>query len=854
MLLNKFQSWLSYSLTNPIDWNTDTIKVSLHRAAYTPNVANQQFFANVTNEVSGTNYTAGGKILTGITVQNANGLASVFASNPVWAASGSGFADARYAVLYKDTGTPATSPLVGYMDFVSDKGNDVGDLEINWAPAGVFTQATDDFAFANLAYSQANASYSLANTANTAANLAYGQANAAYLLANTANITGNLAYAQANAAYALANSANNLAASKVASVGGGTLITIDNGVPTAPVVNVNVAAAFSWTGEHSFRGIFGANAAVNNMTALKTGILGANASPAILFHEASSPANAKFTLAYVDTATGVFNIANLFDNGAYANNILSVTRVNTAINVMSYGSGTAQHTFVGTPNGRTILISGTNNMGLGLYNSTGGTNAKYWQMYSSTTVWRMGFVDDGLSAVNDILAANRTGYAVTNIFYGNATNNPGHTFYASAANQINVQGPSGQYVNLEMVANGGTAGSTGFVFGQASDGAGVIYNRSNAPAKIATNGTYRFIISAAGAIQFVTGYGLGDIRSDSSGNLTANAHFGDFGLQENHGTYTSFEASGFTMPYGCSFVQNTTNGPGISGATQYYHQRMGLGKEYCNQYAMDWAIPRTPSGGSPYMSVRFAEGGTWTAWSKIYAGFADTSTYSQHWWSTSHYGTYYLDNNWDGTYWNITSSHGAPTRVGYADYCNNASGHWTSAATDVGYGGNYGQVEVRNNGGSGDSALAEVSFHCQSAYGINLHLRNDGYFGLGGWSSAAWRWYSSPGGDMVAAGNVTAYSDARLKTNIRTINNALDQVARLRGVYFDWNNNPANANKSSKNSLGLIAQEIQQVFPELVTTGVDGDTLTVAYAPLVGVLVEAIKDLKAKVEQLEARQ
>src|SRR6478609_1683013 len=316
MLLNKFQSWLSYSLTNPIDWNTDTIKVSLHRAAYTPNVANQQFFANVTNEVSGTNYTAGGKILTGITVQNANGLASVFASNPVWAASGSGFADARYAVLYKDTGTPATSPLVGYMDFVSDKGNDVGDLEINWAPAGVFTQATDDFAFANLAYSQANASYSLANTANTAANLAYGQA---------------------NAAYALANSANNLAASKVASVGGGTLITIDNGVPTAPVVNVNVAAAFSWTGEHSFRGIFGANAAVNNMTALKTGILGANASPAILFHEASSPANAKFTLAYVDTATGVFNIANLFDNGAYANNILSVTRVNTAINVMSYG-------------------------------------------------------------------------------------------------------------------------------------------------------------------------------------------------------------------------------------------------------------------------------------------------------------------------------------------------------------------------------------------------------------------------------------------------------------------------------------------------------------------------------------
>src|SRR6478609_3773477 len=732
------------------------------------------------------------------------------------------------------------------------------------------TTANNNAAAANVTGQSA---FTLANTANTLAT-------AANTLANVANVTANLAlytrvYANStlvglekNLSFTSANTSNLTIVGIDDSANGNVVIQFDNpkaggsgnggsgnvivsdgslvvntATPTVSNVTVNTAAAFIWSAAHKFTlvgdgGNFGAIQIDSTL-------------PQLNFYETDAAANAgHWSLSFNG---GQLRFRTFNDINTAGSNFLTVDRSNTVITALAFGNSTdaPQHTFYGIPNGRSILISGTNNVGLGLYNSTGGANAKYWQMYSSTSTWRMGFVDDGLSAVNDIFAANRTGFAVTNIFYGNATNNPGHTFYASAANQVNVQGPSGQYVNLEMVVNAGTAGSTGFVFGQASDGTGIMYNRSNAPAKIATNGTYRFIISAAGAIQFVTGYGVGDIRSDSSGNLTANAHFGDFGLQDTHGTYTSFEASGFTMPYGCSYVQNTTNGPGISGATQYYHQRMGLGKEYCNQYAMDWAIPRTPSGGSPYMSVRFAEGGTWTAWSKIYAGFADTSTYSQHWWSTSHYGTYYLDNNWDGTYWYITSSHGSPVRVGYADYCNAGSARYVTAAIASDTSTNNGSIEVRNNGSTGDSNKAAISFHCQSQYGMNLHLRPDGYFGIGGWSSAAWRWYSDPSGNMVASGNVTAYSDARLKTNIRTISNALDQVARLRGVYFDWNNNPANANKSSKNSLGLIAQEIQKVFPELVTTGVDGDTLTVAYAPLVGLLVEAIKELRQEVGALK---
>ena len=94
-------------------------------------------------------------------------------------------------------------------------------------------------------------------------------------------------------------------------------------------------------------------------------------------------------------------------------------------------------------------------------------------------------------------------------------------------------------------------------------------------------------------------------------------------------------------------------------------------------------------------------------------------------------------------------------------------------------------------------------------------------------------------GAIVASGNVTAYSDARLKTNVKTIDNALNKVSNMRGVYFD---------KDDKRNTGVIAQEIEKVLPEVV---MDGEYKSVAYGNIVGVLIEAIKELNAKVEKLE---
>jgi len=88
-----------------------------------------------------------------------------------------------------------------------------------------------------------------------------------------------------------------------------------------------------------------------------------------------------------------------------------------------------------------------------------------------------------------------------------------------------------------------------------------------------------------------------------------------------HGTQTDFNA---ISDFGVRYVQGTTNGPGTG--SQYYGFTLGLGNDYAySSYASQLYWPRTPLSGSPYLSVRFREGGSWGSWSKIYAGYADSA-------------------------------------------------------------------------------------------------------------------------------------------------------------------------------------------------------------------------------------
>lgn len=102
--------------------------------------------------------------------------------------------------------------------------------------------------------------------------------------------------------------------------------------------------------------------------------------------------------------------------------------------------------------------------------------------------------------------------------------------------------------------------------------------------------------------------------------------------------------------------------------------------------------------------------------------------------------------------------------------------------------------------------------------------------------------YADNSGNFTATGNITAYSDARLKENVKTIMDAVGIVRSLRGVRYDRID-------TGEAGIGVIAQETQKIVPEVVKD-VDG-TLTVAYGNLVGVLIEAIKELSDRVRKLE---
>jgi len=152
---------------------------------------------------------------------------------------------------------------------------------------------------------------------------------------------------------------------------------------------------------------------------------------------------------------------------------------------------------------------------------------------------------------------------------------------------------------------------------------------------------------------------------------------------------------------------------------------------------------------------------------------------------------------------------------------------------------NYGQAAAIKF----SSADNKLRFCNNDADAIKMTIGTDGYVGIAN---------DNPGylldvnGTIRATGDVLAYSDARVKENVETIDNALDKVMSMRGVSY---NRTDNDDKTKK--VGVIAQEIQKVLPEVVSEQEDG-MLSVSYGNIVGVLIEAIKEQQKQIDELKS--
>jgi hypothetical protein len=151
------------------------------------------------------------------------------------------------------------------------------------------------------------------------------------------------------------------------------------------------------------------------------------------------------------------------------------------------------------------------------------------------------------------------------------------------------------------------------------------------------------------------------------------------------------------------------------------------------------------------------------------------------------------------------------------------------------YGNMYGLTFTHTNIGTGaNQAISGLSHQLQLRMNGTLHAA----IGSGIWTS----------------GNITAYSDIAVKTNLEVIPNALDKVCQLNGYTYDrtdYEVDPVTGEMPETRQAGVVAQEVEKVLPEVVS-GEDGNK-AVAYGNMVSILIEAIKELKTEVDDLKTQ-
>jgi len=198
------------------------------------------------------------------------------------------------------------------------------------------------------------------------------------------------------------------------------------------------------------------------------------------------------------------------------------------------------------------------------------------------------------------------------------------------------------------------------------------------------------------------------------------------------------------------------------------------------------------------------------------------------------------------------------TQTFYLPMANTTSGAWANAVvstTKLSFVPSTGVLTATSFTGAGTGltgTAASLTAGSASALGTATSYQV-GSLGVG---TAA----SGSSGEIRASNNITAYysSDSRLKTNVVPIANALDSLKKINGVRFDWTDEYIEASGGEdgffvrKHDVGVIAQEVQAVLPEVVAERGDG-YLAVKYEKIIALLIQSIKEQQEQIEELKEK-
>jgi len=381
--------------------------------------------------------------------------------------------------------------------------------------------------------------------------------------------------------------------------------------------------------------------------------------------------------------------------------------------------------------------------------------------------------------------------------------------------------------------------------------------RLNGPAY--TNGTDGWFRSGGGATGWfndtynvgVYATEAGNVRTYNNSNLLAN------GLYPAYNTSRGFK--GLTGSYGAVDLIGSNNGwmgiylPESGGVTFGMYNAAGAGGAHDQRYG--WQFYWEPSngclalGGSTTASgyKAYTNGNHYVNGQLSTAGAINAgSTVNATGFSTG--GTVYGGYVNSGGNVNATNAFtgGSISLSGTATFGSNI----TTGGSIYGWSGELGVGSVRINGSS-----PTIVFQDSDNLSAFLHVNSNLIYFLRGSGTNSTGWDSGPNGrhpmvmnlvsgDVTFSGDVIAYSDRRMKTDIKPIEEPLAKIEKMNGVTFK-------KIESQDTSTGLIAQEVLEAMPEAVVEDADG-MLSVKYGNLVGLLVEGIKALNKEVSELRA--
>ena len=566
------------------------------------------------------------------------------------------------------------------------------------------------------------------------------------------------------------------------------------------------------------------------------GALTGNASTATSATSATTATNAT-NIAITDTTTTA---------GTYYPVFVSATTGNVP-------ARTDSSTFTYNPHTNTLTVGTVSGALTG--NASTATTAGAWTTGRTITIGSTGKTVDGSGNVSWTLAEIGA-YANTNPS-GYTTNTGTVTSVATAGTVSGITLTGGTITGAGTITLGGSisgltnsnlSGTAGITNANLANSSVTIGSTTISLGSSATTIAGLVSVTSTGFTGALTGNASTATNSSQLNGISSTQIFNNMG--QIHSTRTSFDAATPSYDFGFRYIQGTTNGPATGGGSQFYSWYTGLGSDYpatgAGSYGMYVAIPRF--GTTPYMSIRYNEGNVLGSWIKIAAGYADTAgavDFNALTNKASGTGTYTTSGDFrapifydtDNTAYNVNPAATSTLQTLAV----------TSACSALIF-YNYGSTSYYVNPGSTSRLLSldmvgAISSQSTVTATSFVESANSAYYFDGG----------NTGDSIRTAGNIVAYySDERLKDKKGNIENALEKLLTLNGFYYEPNERAQELGYKKKLEIGVSAQEVEAVLPEIVNDAPIGyGYKTLDYSKLVPLLIEAIKEQQKQIDELK---